>query len=569
MDVSNSEEPWYLTIVRMQGIQFIRPAKSWRPIVSVTMVDREQTLPETVLGCDGQNPNLKIPISLHDVDETTRLDIKVWHKPHSKKKSRKRHLIGSAFLSLGGALEGQGHIGSDLSLQLKLPQAKMRTFTIRGTRQSNCTALILRLRSPQDHSKLESPSSSTLISPSSRCDEEFSDDGTDLTGLQTPTEPEEPWECPENILPDSSISGLKKRRRRPKIRGYCVGSSDEDPDVSDVSETDYSLSRPPSPPHMNFPYIQDIEEDQPWDPTTVDPMHHQWDTGSACEDSSPQIMPILPQHTGQVGENEESLSLMEVILDKFSPYREMSDPLCDSGVVLRRLLTEWYAVGASLLALATLNAAVFGYSAGTLYEIDGFALRSVTFGSITAAIGLVADVWFLFLYSSVDVAKFENRARDVYNGYLFFCLTCRFPTLCLLVSTCSLTSFLLVVAWDAWPTAVLIMCCAAGTFLTLQYLIFGCHRAVNFIIWGLQGLCRWGWSLGSGGTGAQNESHPSLIDDILLAPLSDKTPRQTCADTARESLRRLLPTTSTPCIHSWVGSHIGFQSVVGNPSVYL
>lgn len=46
-----------------------------------------------------------------------------------------------------------------------------------------------------------------------------------------------------------------------------------------------------------------------------------------------------------------------------------------------------------------------------------------------------------------------------------------------------MTAFLLVIAWGAWPTAVLVMCCAAGTLLTLQYLVFGFHRLVNFCIW--------------------------------------------------------------------------------------
>ena len=74
--------PWYLTstpifipthlttvlkpllVVRTQGVLFLRPEKSWRPVVSVSLVDAEQTIPETALGCDGQNPNMKIPLAL-------------------------------------------------------------------------------------------------------------------------------------------------------------------------------------------------------------------------------------------------------------------------------------------------------------------------------------------------------------------------------------------------------------------------------------------------------------------------------------------------------------------------
>lgn len=51
-------------VVRTQGVLFLRPEKSWRPIVTVTIVETGQTL-ETILGCDGQNPNLKVPHTLY------------------------------------------------------------------------------------------------------------------------------------------------------------------------------------------------------------------------------------------------------------------------------------------------------------------------------------------------------------------------------------------------------------------------------------------------------------------------------------------------------------------------
>lgn len=71
----------------------------------------------------------------------------------------------------------------------------------------------------------------------------------------------------------------------------------------------------------------------------------------------------------------------------------------------------------------------------------------------------------------------------MYGTYFFFCLTCRLPTLCLFVAVCALLAFLLAVAWGAWSTAVLVMCCGAGVILTLQYLVYGAHRTVNFAIW--------------------------------------------------------------------------------------
>jgi len=43
--------------------------------------------------------------------------------------------------------------------------------------------------------------------------------------------------------------------------------------------------------------------------------------------------------------------------------------------------------------------------------------------------------------------------------------------------------FLLTVAWDAWPAAVLVMSCVAGVMVSLQYLVFGFHRVGNGVVW--------------------------------------------------------------------------------------
>ena len=51
------------TVVRTQGMRLMRPEKSWRPIVTVE-VDKHQAH-ETVLGTDGQNPNLKETLYLY------------------------------------------------------------------------------------------------------------------------------------------------------------------------------------------------------------------------------------------------------------------------------------------------------------------------------------------------------------------------------------------------------------------------------------------------------------------------------------------------------------------------
>ena len=51
-------------VVRTQGLLFVRPEKSWHPVVCFDVVDRPQPC-EVALGCDGQNTNTKLPIKLY------------------------------------------------------------------------------------------------------------------------------------------------------------------------------------------------------------------------------------------------------------------------------------------------------------------------------------------------------------------------------------------------------------------------------------------------------------------------------------------------------------------------
>ena len=150
-----SSSPWHLTgmsyslrfenaimtnwlVVRTQGVLFLRPEKSWRPIVTITLEDNVHMPYELMLGCDGQNPNLKMPFVLcvhthaffftshhcdtsvlcrNDVDESSRLDIKLWHKSHRKSR-RKQHMVGSAYVTLGELLKRQEMSGQGKFLVL-------------------------------------------------------------------------------------------------------------------------------------------------------------------------------------------------------------------------------------------------------------------------------------------------------------------------------------------------------------------------------------------------------------------------------------------------------------------
>ena len=46
-------------MVRGEGFKGLRPEKKWKPIVTLDVDQLSGGHRETVLGCDGQNPNLK------------------------------------------------------------------------------------------------------------------------------------------------------------------------------------------------------------------------------------------------------------------------------------------------------------------------------------------------------------------------------------------------------------------------------------------------------------------------------------------------------------------------------
>ncbi|KAI0640328.1 hypothetical protein C8Q77DRAFT_1086012 [Trametes polyzona] len=475
-------EPWHLTVIRTRGLSFVRPEKSWRPIVSVTVVDEghDHGLPhEVVLGCDGQNPNLKSVIPIRDVKPSTHLVIQVYHKSQTKKKHRKRTLVGSANLSVGEFLNRHPlphhrPVEYDLRLSCSPPQRKSPTI---GGKQQHSAALTLKIHVP--HRAEASRPASPLSDEHLDTDGMFSDGASSSRNLlpSPVTEdhvPETPWEQPPEQESLGEPSGLRRRRR--KARGFRIDSESEG-HPSDSSGDESWM--PPTPPDDYFDGA--------------------YDGGSegACACAGEEAMEeavvspcILPVHSLQEGAItvSPSLSVAESMLDTFAPYHDLREADEENDVekaerILERLRTEWYVVGASLLGLAAIDAAVFGFAPDAMFAVDGFSRSVVAIGAIAAGIGLVSDAWFLVLYSSANAVKFQRLAKDVYNSYFFFCLTCRLPIMCMFVSALALMLFMLGVAWTAWPTAVLVMSFVAGVLLTSQFLVFGIHRAVNFTVW--------------------------------------------------------------------------------------
>ncbi|KAL6303935.1 hypothetical protein BKA93DRAFT_826150 [Sparassis latifolia] len=436
---------------------------------------------ETILGSDGQNPNLKMPLLLRDVGIESKLDIRVWHKSHSKSKNRKkRHLVGSVYISLGellkkqdspGASESPDAVGlyasasydvitADLDLRLSCPGPQKKSPTVRG-RQLHYAVLTVRLHPP---SYLITPPSSAALhassssSSSSNVSDDDSEAASDFDVDQAPPSGEA---CNEELKTDSvDVGNQLRRRRRRRIQGYRIGS-DDDPCTSVSCE-----SSGPSTPHEE--YFPSFREDD------------SFEFNDSKENGGWFSSMMLPRYVDQIS-MQTPLSLAESILDIFTPYRELQEATleCDFEKVLGRLLTEWYVVGASLLALA---GRIWLQSRNAVRHRRAMQ-RVVAFGAISAGLGIVFDAWFLFLYSGANATKFQKLATDVYNSYFFFCLTCRLPTLFMFLSAVTLMVFLLGVAWTRWPTAVLVMSCVAGTLVSLQYLVFGFHRLWNFGIW--------------------------------------------------------------------------------------
>lgn len=103
----------YPPVIRSTGLGPLRPEKGWRPIITVSFDHQHH---ELTLGSDGQNPNLKRPFYLQHADARSHVDIDVWHKSQSKKKTRKRNQVASIRLALYDILKRQGSDSSAFCL---------------------------------------------------------------------------------------------------------------------------------------------------------------------------------------------------------------------------------------------------------------------------------------------------------------------------------------------------------------------------------------------------------------------------------------------------------------------
>ncbi|KAH9008370.1 hypothetical protein EDB85DRAFT_1818363, partial [Lactarius pseudohatsudake] len=95
--------------------------------------------------------------------------------------------------------------------------------------------------------------------------------------------------------------------------------------------------------------------------------------------------------------------------------------------------------------------------------------------SVTSALRLFVDVWFILVYSNADVHNFQILTVDLYGSYFFFALSSCLPLVALFVAVLALVVSLGPIAWTVWPAAMLVMCVLASVLVSLQFIVYGSH----------------------------------------------------------------------------------------------
>lgn len=434
-----------ITVIRAQGYRSLRPEKSWRPIISVA-VDQHQCY-EVNLGCDGQNPNLRERFMMRCADGRSQVDINVYYQAPSKKKRKKRHIVAKTSLSLQALSKLRGTSNSFKIPLSPVVHPSMRRLA-RG--ESVSVSLVAMLEVPKTQARFH------VLQDPSTSEDQYDDDIKSFGRSQSPRFESESdsdrisnFSCPSRATtPPVPLESSVMRVRR----GYTSETDDDRPLDEHVRRINDS--------YESYAFADNADL-------------------STVVNVVPLAPSLLPSYTEQISV-DNSLSFIDGLVDSFSSYSELREARSDSEYerILEKLTSEWYFVGASLVALAGLDAAVFGFSSGSLFSVNAFARSSIALGSVASGIGIAIDGWFLLVYSGANAKKFQKFARDVYGKYLFFCISSRLPAVCMFVSACALMAFLLSVAWSAWPTAVLVMCFIAGILISLQFIVYGLHCTV-------------------------------------------------------------------------------------------
>jgi hypothetical protein len=321
--------------------------------------------------------------------------------------------------------------------------------------------------------------------------------------------------------PDRTLDGL--RRRKKKTNRYHLFSDTDGEQSSALSsaetepEQDIIVIEPPPPNYS------DLEMDGPT-PRAGPAEEDSYFPRPAWEAESWIAFALIPQY---VSATVAPQSWGVAALNALTPHRELcaADAAVDPDAAFERardrLRAEWYGVGASLIALAGLDAAVFGFAQGGAFAdaTDGASVRLVALSAAATGLGLCSAAWLLLLHASADAQAFARAARDVLGGFALFSVSARVPAALLAASAAALTGFLVRVAWAAWPAATLALCALVGVLTGLQWLVWGVHAAARVVVWAVKGVRRV----------ALRAAAPRARSVEEGAPEEEKTPRPAAA----------------------------------------
>ncbi|KAG5732599.1 hypothetical protein E4T56_gene16874 [Termitomyces sp. T112] len=468
-------DPWHFTVIRMQGMRLMRPERAWRPIITVE-IDKHSH--EVIMGVDGQNPNLKQPFKLHEVQNASRIDICVWHRPQNKKKAKKRTLVASASHTLSELIRLQeNEHRKEVELRLQCRSVTKGAIASRGRPQNGAT-ILLKIRSPtrmkDELAELELTRSDDWEAASL------------ISSAGSSTQVSEPQSMPPSPTNGAWSGGSPAHiRRRRQQRGYQI-DSDEDGYIDE----EYASKPPVFSDSEDNDFITFGES-----PLCDDNDQIRIHTQSSLSTSGPRewiqsIWPsLLPQYTEKV-EVPKDMTLVERVLASFTMYNELKNARSESHyeTVFARLQTEWTYVGGLLVALAAVDSAVFAIAPDSIFDVESYARSAIAASSVWSGLGIACDAWFLLRYNWGDLQTFITRALDIYSSYFFFSLSSRVPALCLFFSALTLMEFMALVAFEVWPMGVLVVCFGVGIVMTLQFLVFGAHWGVMRMKGAVQGV---------------------------------------------------------------------------------
>lgn len=245
---------------------------------------------------------------------------------------------------------------------------------------------------------------------------------------------------------------------------------------------------PPTPPAQEpdkdiiiMPPIDEDELQQRLKPYTCD-----WDDDhQIVEVCSPNEIPaVLPQYSER-DPASDGLNIFGRLVSTFTLYNELRSVRLEDQYepIFRRQLSEWTYVGGCLIALASVDAAVFAIGSDSLFEITPVARSLIATSSTSSGLGIVCTAWFIFRYNFAPTPVISTRARDIFDSYFFFALSARMPVVCMLISGGALMVFLVIVAWESYPEGVLVVSGFVGMMMTLQFLVWGFWKLGLALAW--------------------------------------------------------------------------------------